>query len=330
MEFPRPLAGIATYCDFLPLIIRENHRIFNWFDGYAMKARILTTLLLFLWMVSCKPLPDTTVIEEWQPLFNGQDLSGWDIKIAGQPLNDNYKNTFRVDSGMIRVKYDEYDSFRGKFGHLYYSKPLSYFKLRLQYRFVGTQIPGAPGWGALNSGVMIHSQSAESVTIDQNFPVSLEAQFLAAPVGEERTTGNICTPGTLVHMGDSLRKEHCINSVSKSYPVGRWVNALIEVYGDSLVRHIIEGDTVLTYTRPMIGGGFVSPDHDWKAARIDNAQYWIDRQNTPLGVGHIALQAESQPIDFRNIELLNLAGCTDPKHKNYRAWYVKSDGSCSY
>ena len=117
-------------------------------------------------------------------------------------------------------------------------------------------------------------------------------------------------------------------TVSKSYPAGQWVNALIEVYGDSIVRHIIEGDTVLTYTRPMIGGGFVSADHDWKAAHIDNFQYWLDRENTPLKEGYIALQAESQPIDFRNMELLNLVGCMDPKSKSYRSGYVKSDNSC--
>lgn len=271
----------------------------------------------------------STVVEAWQPLLNGKDLTGWDIKIAGHPLNENYKNTFQVDSGTIRVKYDEYDSFRGKFGHLYYNKSLSYYRLRFQYRFVGTQIPGAPGWGALNSGVMVHSQSAASLDINQDFPVSLEAQFLASPTGQERTTGNICTPGTRVHMGDTLRKEHCINAASKSYPAGRWVNALIEVYGDSLVRHIIEGDTVLTYTKPMIGGGFVSPEHDWKSAGIENFKFWLDRENTPLKEGYIALQAESQPVDFRNMELLNLVGCTDPKSKSYRPWHIKSDGSCN-
>ncbi len=281
--------------------------------------------------LSCTQPGTKDTPEEWQPLFNGTDLSGWDIKIAGQPLNENYKNTFRVDSGIVRVKYDEYDSFRGKFGHLYYNQSLSYYKLRFQYRFVGNQIPGAPGWGALNSGVMIHSQSAASVELNQDFPVSLEAQLLASPAGQAWTTGNICTPGTVVHMGDSLRTEHCISSVSKSYPAGRWVNAVIEVYGDSLVRHIIEEDTVLTYTRPMIGGGFVSQQHDWKAAGIDNAQYWLERDNTPLNEGHIALQAESQPVDFRNMELLNLVGCTDPKSKSYRPWFIKSDNnSCSY
>lgn len=268
---------------------------------------VILSLIIFLGVSCNNPANNEGVIEEWQPLFNGTDLTGWDIKIVGQPLNDNYKNTFQVDSGMVRVKYDEYDSFRGKFGHLYYRQPLSYYKVRFQYRFVGKQTPGAPGWGALNSGIMIHSQSAASVELHQNFPVSLEAQFLAAPAGAERTTGNICTPGTLVHIGDSLRREHCINSTSNSYPVGQWVSAVIEVYGDSLVRHIIEGDTVLTYTRPLVGGGFVSKDHDFKAARIENAQYWLDRDNTPLKEGYIALQAESQPIDFRNLELLDLA-----------------------
>lgn len=294
-------------------------------------ARIPTSSVWFLLLLvlSCKQTPEKkTFAGEWESLFNGKDLSGWDIKIANHPLNENYKNTFQVDSGMLRVKYDAYDSFRGRFGHLYYHKPLSCYKLRFQYRFAGRQIPGAPGWGALNSGVMIHSQSAASVELHQDFPVSLEAQLLAAPAGEERSTGNICTPGTMVHMGDTLRREHCINSTSKSYPVGRWVSALIEVYGDSLVRHIIEGDTVLAYTRPIVGGGFVSPDHDWHDAHIENFQYWIDRENTPLKEGYIALQAESQPVDFRNIELLNLVGCMDPKSDKFRPWFVKAGNSC--
>ena len=45
----------------------------------------------------------------------------------------------------------------------------------------------------------------------------------------------------------------------------------------------------------------------------------------------IALQAESQPVDFRRIELLNLVGCTDPKAKNYKDYYIKSDNlQCKY
>src|SRR6185369_11630607 len=80
----------------------------------------------------------------WSPLFNGKDLTGWDIKIAGHQLNDNYKNTFRVEDGMLRIAYDQYQSFDNKFGHLYYKTPYSFYRLRLQYRFVGKQTPGAP------------------------------------------------------------------------------------------------------------------------------------------------------------------------------------------
>jgi len=62
---------------------------------------------------------------EWIPLFNGKDLTGWDIKIAGYELNDNYKNTFRVENGILKVSYDEYDKFNGEFGHLFYKKVFS-------------------------------------------------------------------------------------------------------------------------------------------------------------------------------------------------------------
>jgi hypothetical protein len=105
----------------------------------------------------------------------------------------------------------------------------------------------------------------------------------------------------------------------------------VVVLGDSIIKHIVEGDTVLTYEKPQIGGGFVGKDHDWKAGHIDNAAYWISKDGSPLKEGYIALQAESHPVDFRNIEILDLAGCMDPKAKNYKTYYIKPDNSrCRY
>lgn len=269
--------------------------------------------------------------EEWISLFNDRDLSGWDIKIAGQPLNDNYKNTFRWEDSMLRVSYNEYDSFKNRFGHIYYKTPYSYYKLKFEYRITGNQMSDAPVWAGNNSGIMIHSQSAQSLNIDQSFPVSVEMQFLSGVNNEERPTGNVCTPGTLIHFNDSLYPGHCLNSNSKTYTGEQWVNGVIEVYGDSLVRHIINGDTVLTYTKLMIGGGFVNPSLSWKEASITDSSFWISRANTPLKEGYIALQAESQPVDFKNLQLLNLVGCMDPSAKNYKDYYIKADNSqCKY
>ncbi|MET0393941.1 MAG: DUF1080 domain-containing protein [Chitinophagaceae bacterium] len=283
-------------------------------------------LLLSLLFQSCTEHKKDTGSEEWVSLFNGANLDGWDIKITGRPLNDNYKNTFRVQDSMLRVVYDQYDSFDHKFGHLYYRTPYSYYKLRFQYRFTGKQTPGAPIWADKNSGVMLHSQSAQSVDADQEFPVSLEMQLLA-----DQPTGNLCTPGTQVQINGSIHPDHCITSSSKIYGLDRWMNAEIEVYGDSLIRHIIEGDTVLTYTHPQIGGGFVNAGMTWTAGHITDSVTWIKQAGMPLKEGYLALQAESQPVDFRRMELLNLAGCTDPKAKNYKSYYRKPDMSqCRY
>ncbi|MFD2573762.1 DUF1080 domain-containing protein [Spirosoma soli] len=269
--------------------------------------------------------------KEWVPLFNGKDLSGWDIKIAGQPLNDNYKNTFRVENGVLRIAYDQYTNFDGKYGHLYYNKPYSYYILRFTYRFVGNQTPGGAAWNVRNSGIMIHSQSAKSLSMGQDFPVSLEIQLLGGLGKGPRHTGNLCTPGTQVYINGKLDQAHCIDSDSKTYDGDQWVTAEAIVYGDSVIHHLIEGDTVLTYQRPEVGGGFVSKDYDWKSAHIDNGEYWMSRANTPLGEGYIALQAESHPIDFKSVEVLNLKGCTDPKALNYKSYYVKSDNTqCRY
>lgn len=275
---------------------------------------------------------------EWVQLFNGKDLTGWDIKIAGHKLNDNYKNTFRVENGMIRIAYDQYEKFDNKYGHMYFNKPFSHYILRFTYRFVGNQTPGGAAWNVRNSGVMIHSQSAQSNSLNQDFPISLEIQTLGGlgKVGvasHPRHTANLCTPGTQVFMKNKLNPAHCIDSDSKTYDGDQWVTIEALVLGDSIVHHIIEGDTVLTYERPQVGGGFVSNQYNFKSAGIDDAgvNYWTQRQNTPLGSGYIALQAESHPIDFRRIEVLNLVGCMDPKALNYKSYYRKSDKSqCRY
>ena len=135
--------------------------------------------------------------EEWIQLFNGKDLDDWIVKINGQLLKTNLHNTFRVENGTLKVSYDGYDVFGDSYGHIYYKKPFSNYKLRLQYRFVGEQVKDGQEWAKKNSGVMIHSQSPESMGLNQGFPVSLEVQLLGGvQEGVERPTGNLCTPGT--------------------------------------------------------------------------------------------------------------------------------------
>lgn len=300
-----------------------------------MFKKTINPAFLFL-LLSCMLVQGCTIKnekskEDWMPLFNGKNLEGWDIKITGQPLNDNYKNTFRVEDSMIRVVYDQYKTFDDKFGHLYYQTPFSYYIIRYQYRFTGNQTPGGADWNVRNSGVMIHSQSAKSVEINQDFPVSVEVQLLGGLDKGERPTGNVCTPGTQLHMKGSLRSEHCVSSSSKTYNGDQWVGMTVVVLGDSIVKHIVEGDTVLTYEKPQIGGGFVGETHNWTKANITDSAFWISNAGTPLKEGYIALQAESHPVDFRKIELLNLVGCTDPKAKNYKDYYIKSDNrQCKY
>lgn len=291
--------------------------------------KIFFLLVPFLFF-ACKQSHDTT-IEDWQPLFNGKDLSGWDIKIKDHPLNDNYRNTFRVEDSMLRVVYNEYDSFNNQFGHIYTKSPYSYYKLKFQYRFTGDHLADAPDWSDRNSGVMVHSQSAESIELGQSFPVSLEFQFLCGKGGDTVHTGSVCTPGTYITYNGEVYKGHIQQSNSKTYLKDEWVSGIAEVYGDSLIRHIVDGDTVLTYTNPMIGEGFVNVDYNWATGNIYDSLLWINKADTKLGSGHIAFQAESQPVDFKNIYLLNLVGCMDKKAKNYKSYYIKADNNqCIY
>ncbi len=232
--------------------------------------------------------------EEWVQLFNGRDLEGWTVKIAGYPAGENFGKTFRVEDGLLKVRYDAYDSLRGRFGHIFTDKEYSCYKLRVEYRFVDEQLAGGPEWAWRNNGAMLHAQSPESMSIDQNFPVSIEAQILGGNGIDERPTANVCTPGTEIYIDGALYPDHCCKSSSKTYTGDGWVTMEVVVLGDSIVHHIMEGDTVLTYTNLTIGGGGVRPVPDIAPG--------------PLKKGRIAFQSESHPIDFRKIELLDLSG----------------------
>ena len=233
--------------------------------------------------------------KDWIQLFNGRDLAGWDVKITGRELNDNFANTFRVEDGLLKVRYDGYDAFQERFGHLFYRTAFSRYIVAVEYRFVGEQAPGGPDWALRNSGIMVHSQSARSMGKEQDFPISIEVQLLGGTGTGERPTANLCTPGTHVVMDGKLFTPHCVNSRSKTYHGAQWVRVEVLVLGDSLIRHIVNGDTVLEYSKPQIGGGVVN--------RFDPA---MKQDGTPLTGGYIALQSESHPIDIRKVEILNL------------------------
>lgn len=276
-------------------------------------------LLLSLFLFKCGPKEDAGR-KEWINLFNGVDMKDWKPKIRHYALNDNYGNTFRVEDSVLKVSYDQYDSFRMRYGHIFYKEKFSYYLIEVEYRFTGNQATGGEGWARRNSGVMVHGQSPESMAVDQDFPISIEVQLLGGLGEGERTTANLCTPGTHVVMHDSLMTDHCVNSTSKTYDGDQWVNASILVLGDSLITHIVEGDTVLQYSKPQVGGGVVN-DFD--------STYKID--GTPLTEGYISLQSESHPVEFRTVRLLNLKGCMDPNAKNYKSYYVAADNSlCKY
>lgn len=232
----------------------------------------------------------------WISLFNGKDLDGWTIKIAKHPLGVNYADTFRVENGILKVAYDKYGTFDGQFGHIYSNLAYSHYVLRLEYRFTGAAVADSPPWAKLNSGVMIHSQSPLSMTVDQPWPASMEMQFLCTGTTAGRQTGNVCTPGTNLEINGALTTDHIIEATGALSAVGEWVSVEVEVHGNDEVIHRINGVEVLRYKHPQLDPA------DQSAQRLLALGSPLQ-----LGSGHIALQAESQPVWFRNIEIRPLA-----------------------
>jgi hypothetical protein len=261
-----------------------------------MKMKLSPAIFCSLFLLGCAVSKENT--PEWKPLFNGKDLSGWTAKIYPYEVGNNFANTFRVKDGVIQVNYDGYgEKYEDRFGHLYYDIPYSHYHLKLEYRFYGDLYPGAPDYTIRNSGVMFHSQDPRTMPANQDWPISVEMQFLGGlGDGKPRPTGNMCSPGTHIYYNNELLTTHCINSTSKTYHGDQWVKAELIVLGDSLVHHIIEGDTVLAYSKPHIGGPIVN-----------NYDPRIKIDGTALKRGFIALQSEGQPVEFKNIYLKDLS-----------------------
>jgi len=259
------------------------------------KGWILTSVIAMMFVsVSCTQ--QKTNDEEWIQLFNGEDLTGWTPKITGYEAGDNFGNTFRVEDGLLKVRYDAYESFDNRFGHLFYKDELSSYKLRVEYRIVGEQSPGAPEWAYKNSGIMIHGQTPATMEKGQDFPTSIEVQLLASDSLVQRTNMNVCTPGTNIVMNGELILDHCTNSSSGLFYGEDWITAEVEVRGDEVIYHVVNGDTVLQYNQPQLD------ERDGTYAKLIE----LTGGEKMLRKGTISLQSEGHPIDFRKVELLLL------------------------
>lgn len=221
---------------------------------------------------------------QWEPLFNGENIENWQVKLTGHDLGENFGDTFRVEDGLLKVRYDNYkEGYNRRFGHLFYEEPFSSYLIGVEYRFVGEQAENHPGsWAYRNSGIMVHGQDATTMVKDQDFPNSIEVQLLGGNGTDERPTANLCTPGTQFVLDGEVITRHCTNSSSSTYHGDQWVRTEVLVLGDSIIAHYVNGEEVMRYEKPQTDAGEL-----------------LDR-------GTISLQSESHPIDFREVEIVNL------------------------
>ena len=257
-----------------------------------MKSPFLQIAALLLPTIACG---QNSTTGEWIQLFNGENLDNWQVKFTGQELGANYRETFRVENSLLTVSYENWNNFNGEFGHLFYDQVFSHYLLRVEYRFIGEQVSNGPGWAYRNNGLMLHSQNPASMSLDQEFPVSIEVQLLGGNGKDLRTTANICTPGTNMVMNGELITRHCTNSNSGTFHGDQWVTVEMEIHGSNNLIHRINGQEVFSLQEIQLD----ATDLDAQALLEKGAP-------VTLKEGYVALQAESHPTQFRKIELLTL------------------------
>jgi ABC-type molybdate transport system substrate-binding protein len=320
-----PIEGL----DYVGPLPDEVQRVSTFSAGVAARSRnpaAARELIAFLASAALGPIVERYGLDQlgieradWRPLFNGRDLTHWVPKIRGHAAGENFADTFRVRDGVLAVAYDGYGEFDDRFGHLFFAEPFSHYRLRVEYRFVGEQARNAPGWAERNSGVMLHSQPPDTMLREQDFPISIEVQFLGGLADDNaRPTGNVCTPGTRIVHNGAPDTAHCIRASAPTIDGDGWVTADVLVLGSERVVHYIDGRPVIDYGGLTYGGGNVSGHREA-----------LKPEGQVLASGHIALQSEGHPIEFRRVELLELAGCTDARARNYRSYYLAArPGAC--
>lgn len=270
----------------------------------------------------------------WISLFNKADTSlstNWDIKIRYSAINVDTRNTFRrVISGsdtLLEVNYSGYTSFNNPsetHGNIGYKiRPFNYYVVRVEHQFYGSQPANSPSWALQNNGIMHHSQSIASFGVNQDFPISLEAQLLGPSNvdADNNSSMNLCTPGTAFFTtltGGTVNTNHCTSATTKNRAQAlapNWAWARVEAYSDSVIKYYFKDSLVFTFYRPVEYSGSVSGN-----------TYTITN-NKPIKGGYIILQGESAPTRFRRVELLNLEGCMTPTDANYKSYLRKHDST---
>lgn len=259
-----------------------------------MKLSKLFFSLLVLLLFSCvgnNSITNTNT-QKWESLFNGKNLDGWQIKIAGYPLGENHNNTFRVEDGVLSTRYNEYDSFRSKFGALYFNKKYTNYRLKVEYRFVGQLTPGAPTWGLRDGGIQYHCQPPATVGLTQSFPVCLEYNLHGGNGKDDRPVGEICVSGMSVEVDGKKNTSNCTPAtIKRTFHGDQWVTAEIDVR-DSLIVHYVNGEEILRYKNPKY-----DPVHAV-------GKTFIVSGDDKVRSGFISMQSNSHPMDFRKVEIM--------------------------
>lgn len=231
--------------------------------------------------------------KKWKKLFNGKNLENWTMKIAGFPLGENFGNTFRVSDGILSVRYDQYgDNFDNRFGALYYTRKLTNYRLKVEYRFVGETAPGAPSWGYRDSGIQYHCQDPASMGLSQPFPVCLEYNLHGGNGKDENPVGDICAAGTTVEINGEKNTSFCTPpTVKRTFHGDQWVTLEIDIQ-DGKISHFVNGEEILRFENPRY-----NPGHEL-------GKTFIAGSDDVVHDGFISLQSNSHPIDFRKIEIL--------------------------
>ena len=225
-----------------------------------MRMLLIAPVLVLLAAADPAIVPNRVI-----PLFNGTDLSNWDVDVPDRDTNPNVAASFIVRNGMLV-------SLGTPRGHLISKGVYRDYRLETEYRF--------PGKGG-NCGILVHASRPRALY--KMFPQSIEVQMDSGNAGDfwviqedievedmekrrPRKSGEKYGGAE----GDARRILNLTDGSER--PLGEWNTMIIEAR-DRTIKVWVNGD--------VVNHGFgATADH-----------------------GKIAVQAEGTEVEFRKLEI---------------------------
>jgi len=238
--------------------------------------------------------------EKWISMFNGKDLTGWEVFVRGQKSLEDSQKYFQVHEGNMHFYKDVDPNEKVEWAVVQNKIDYSHYKLRFEYKW-GEKRFAPRKTVKRDSGLLIHCHEKDREKWrSKAWPISIECQIQETDVGDLHLVGTKATVNVCGELFKRDKGEFPRFSRSSGQKLERVKRVLAEHQYDELykwnkIEAIVTGTTAAFYCNENL------------VMEVTDMKKPVGESWVPLSQGKIALQCEGAEVMYRNIEILPLS-----------------------